>query len=130
MDKASRLDQRYAVLNPKGSAELWEAADFWKMVADPAHPKNFADMGYLVSHYEFTKDWESWENHPNGDELVFCSAGEMTFVMEREGRHENVSLSAGQFVIVPKNTWHTAKIPHKAQAVFVTWGFGTLHRPA
>ncbi|WP_141735020.1 cupin domain-containing protein [Oligoflexus tunisiensis] len=130
MEKANRLDQRYAVLNPKGASELWDAADFWKMVANPADPRNSADMGYLVSHYEFTQDWESWENHPSGDELVFCSSGQMTFVLELDGKAQEVPLTAGQFVIVPKNTWHTAKVQEKAQALFITWGFGTMHRKA
>jgi mannose-6-phosphate isomerase-like protein (cupin superfamily) len=129
MEKANRLDQRYAVLNPKGVSEQWDAADFWKMVLDPTHLKNSPDMGYLVSHYEFSKDWDSWENHPQGDELVFCCSGQMILVLERDGKHEDITLTAGNYVIVPKNTWHTARVPKKVQALFITWGYGTMHRP-
>lgn len=126
--KARKLDKDYVVMNPKGKSEIWAAKDFWEMAFNPKHRKNTKDMGYLVSEYEFTEDWSSWENHPNGDELVVCLAGAMTFVMETSKGLEKVRLKAGRYVIVPKNTWHTAKVREGAKALFVTWGSGTKHR--
>jgi hypothetical protein len=32
-------------------------------------------------------------------------------------------------VIVPKGTWHTARIEHKAKMIFITPGEGTRNRP-
>ena len=36
----------------------------------------------------------------------------------------------GQFALVPKGTWHTAKVHETSRAVFITAGEGTEHRPA
>ncbi|MBL0924287.1 MAG: cupin, partial [Sphingomonadaceae bacterium] len=42
--------------------------------------RNSADgaEGRLVTMSRFTADWESWEMHPEGDEMVLCLSGRMT----------------------------------------------------
>ena len=37
--------------------------------------------------------------------------------------------SAGQFVLVPKGMWHTAKISAPCRMLFITAGESTQHRP-
>ncbi|MFW7380856.1 MAG: cupin domain-containing protein [Oligoflexus sp.] len=128
MSEVYRFDQRYVVVNPKGQSRLWKPEEFWKMAFNPDHPENKADMGYLVSKYEFDKDWDSWENHPNGDEVVFCISGRMTFLMEGEKGLQEHSLLPGSFLIVSKNTWHTAQVHEPSEVLFMTWGYGTQHR--
>lgn len=98
------------------------------MAMDPTHPKNKGEMGYLVSQFDFDKDWETWEIHPNGDEFVYCLSGKMTFVLESDGANKDIPLEPGQFVIVPRNTWHTAKVNEPTKALFLTWGYGTQQR--
>lgn len=130
--KGKKLTEDYAVLSPKGESTIWTAEQFWKMAFNKKHPKNTRSMGYLVSAYEFDQDWDSWENHVNGDEFIFCVSGSLTFVLETTVKNkvkiEKQKLKAGEFFIVPKNTWHTAKITKKCKVLFVTWGYGTKHR--
>jgi hypothetical protein len=52
--------------------------------------------GRLVSMYTFSESWTSWEMHPNGDEVVLCTAGEITLVQELAGDVKKTTLSAGE----------------------------------
>lgn len=82
----------------------------------------------LVSTYAFDGDWPSWECHPAGDEVVVLLSGAAEFVLDRGGRHESLFLErAGEFVLVPKGTWHTALISTPTTMLFITPGEGTQH---
>lgn len=86
--------------------------------------------GRLVSLYRFDADWDSWEMHPAGDELVLCVAGTMTLHQEHpDGSRETVTLAAGDYAINPPGVWHTADVVGEATALFITAGQGTQHRP-
>lgn len=128
MTQGKNLTTNYAVLSPKGLSETLTAESFWKIAFNPKHPKNNRSMGYLVSTYEFDEDWKSWECHPHGDEVVYCVSGALTFLLEKAGGNEKVALRAGQFFVIPKNTWHTALVKKASKALFITWGYGTKHR--
>ncbi len=85
--------------------------------------------GRLVSLYRFDSDWDAWEMHPAGDELVVCVAGEMTLHQEFPGGAvESVTLDPGDYAINPPGVWHTADVAEEATALFVTAGMGTEHR--
>lgn len=84
----------------------------------------------LVSHYRFTESWSSWEMHPAGAEVVFCTEGRMELTQEwPDGRIERVTLAAGHYAINPPGVWHTADVAGEAAALFITPGAGTQHRP-
>lgn len=86
--------------------------------------------GRLVSMFTFTKPWDSWEMHPQGSEVVLCTAGTMTLHQERaDGSKNTVTLAAGQYAINEPGTWHTADVEGEATAVFITAGRGTQMRP-
>ncbi len=86
--------------------------------------------GRLVSMYTFTEDWDSWEVHPSGEEVVLCLEGTMTLHQEHaDGSTATVILSAGEYAINPAGTWHTADVEAAAKALFITAGLGTEHRP-
>jgi mannose-6-phosphate isomerase-like protein (cupin superfamily) len=86
---------------------------------------NFRDRT-LVARYDFTADWPTWEMHPAGDEVVVLLSGAADLVLDRAGRHEVTRLEkAGEFVIVPKGTWHTARIAGPTSMLFITPGEGT-----
>lgn len=86
--------------------------------------------GRLVSLYDFSESWDSWEMHPLGDELVVCLAGTITLIQQRaDGSFHSETLSDGEFIINPAGTWHTADVAGQATALFVTAGQGTQHRP-
>ncbi|MDQ3031758.1 MAG: cupin domain-containing protein [Myxococcota bacterium] len=85
--------------------------------------------GRLVSMHTFDAPWDSWEMHPEGHELVLCTAGEITVVQEIDGREVRTTLRAGEYAINDPGVWHTADVAAPATAVFVTAGLGTQHRP-
>jgi mannose-6-phosphate isomerase-like protein (cupin superfamily) len=85
--------------------------------------------GRLVSAYRFTEDWDSWEMHPAGDEVVICLDGRMTLHQEKaDGGRDSITLGAGDYAINPAGCWHTADVADEATALFITAGLGTEHR--
>lgn len=78
----------------------------------------------LISAFEFSAPWPMWERHPAGDETVILLDGDVTLTL-RTAADQRVRLSApGQFLIVPRDTWHTA-VPHVAtRMIFITPGRG------
>ena len=92
--------------------------------------QNDGAEGRLVSMHTFTNSWDKWEMHPNGSEVVLCTAGSITLHQEKgDGRRESVTLGPGQYVINEPGTWHTADVEETATALFITAGLGTQHRP-
>jgi hypothetical protein len=85
--------------------------------------------GRLVSMHSFTKSWEMWEMHPNGSEVVLCTAGAFTLHQQHaDGTAGSVILRAGEYAINEPGTWHTADLESSATALFITAGWGTQHR--
>ena len=83
----------------------------------------------LIVCYEFTSDWPSWEVHPHGDEIVVLLAGNTTFHLQMDEGEKQVVLSEqGQYVIVPKGVWHTAKTSEFSRLLFITPGQDTQNR--
>ena len=94
--------------------------------------RNEADgvEGRLVGLHSFTEDWPSWECHPNGHEVVVCTAGRMTLHQEMaDGSKASVTIGPGEYAINPPGAWQTADIDGEATALFITAGWGTTHRP-
>lgn len=85
--------------------------------------------GRLVSMYSFRENWTSWEAHPVGDEVVICTAGEITLHQELPDGVKTVTLRAGEYAINPRGVWHTADVADHATALFITAGKDTEHRP-
>jgi mannose-6-phosphate isomerase-like protein (cupin superfamily) len=84
--------------------------------------------GRLVSMFTFSAPWDSWEMHPDGEELVVCVDGSMVLHQELNGEQRTVELRAGQAVVNPRGAWHTADVERRATAVFITAGAGTQVR--
>ena len=90
---------------------------------------NDGKEGRLVSMHSFHESWDSWEMHPEGDEVVLCLSGAMTLHQEmRDGSTAEVTIMAGEYAINPPGCWHTADIEGEATALFITAGLGTEHR--
>lgn len=121
--------ETYVHLGPNGTAvALRVTSTFWNELTSGT----FSDLGpgRLVSTYDFKENWATWEKHPAGEELVVLLGGAMEFVLSMDGQEESISLnSPGQFLIVPRDTWHTANVPLGALALFITAGEGTQNRP-
>lgn len=83
----------------------------------------------LVASFRFEADWPTWEIHPEGDEIVVLMSGAADLVLDVNGSHRATRLSKpGEYVIVPRATWHTAKISVPTAMLFITPGEGTENR--
>ncbi|MEL7479924.1 MAG: cupin [Pseudomonadota bacterium] len=86
--------------------------------------------GRLVSQHTFSASWDSWEMHPEGAEIVLCTAGKIVLIQElADGRHVEILLNPGEYAVNPPGIWHTADVSAEATAIFITAGKGTDHRP-
>jgi mannose-6-phosphate isomerase-like protein (cupin superfamily) len=89
------------------------------------------EVSRLLSCLSFESDWQCWERHPAGEEFVCLLEGEVELHLEKEGVRDSVVLDRpGTYVLVPPNTWHTAKVRKPSRMIFVTPGEGTENRPA
>ena len=85
----------------------------------------------LISCHEFTEDWSTWEIHPHGDEIVMLLSGEITLVLQLDTGEQIINLDKeGEYLIVPKNVWHTARIKKMAKMLFITPGQETNNKDA
>lgn len=126
-----RLDQHYVHLGPGAVAAVQPAFDgmAWYEAYGTRTACDGAE-GRLVSLSAFTQNWDSWEMHPDGDEVVICTAGRMTLHQEfADGRTAVVTIGPGEYAINPPGCWHTADVDGEATAVFITCGQGTQGRP-
>ena len=70
-----------------------------------------------------------WEMHPNGDEIVSLLSGSVTFLLQEAQGTQTIELDKnGEYVLVRKGTWHTAKTRGACRMLFLTPGEGTQHR--
>lgn len=84
---------------------------------------------WLMITYQFDKPWPSWEKHPAGDEIVYLLSGDVEFTLHMPSGEQALRLSRpGEYIIVPKNTWHTASPHAPSHMLFITPGEGTEHR--
>ena len=80
----------------------------------------------LIASFSFDDDWPTWEIHPNGDEVVCLMSGDVEMFLETDAGEQKVRLDTpGSFIIVPRNTWHTARVHAPTTMMFVTPGEGT-----
>lgn len=122
------LTENYLRLRPDSSVEvLGGGEEFWgELMAGKLG--DFRNE-YLVTILTFTEDWSSWENHVNGDEVVLLLAGSVEFFLELPGGVTSVVIDEpGRYVLVPRNTWHTAKTSVETRMLFITAGEGTQVR--
>jgi len=85
--------------------------------------------GRLVTMHSFSQDWNSWEMHPEGEEVVVCLDGAITLIQEdAQGAQRKIRLGAGDYAINPRGVWHTANVAQSARALFITAGWGTQVR--
>lgn len=85
----------------------------------------------MVAVHAFDADWGNWERHPHGDEIVVLLSGAADMVLRRDAGEEVVPLREPEScVVIPRNTWHTARVREPARMLFVTPGEGTEHADA
>ena len=126
MEQPSKLASNFVVLDDEFRANIVELTpDLYERINDEF--KGFAGH-LLISSYSFDEDWPAWEIHPAGDEFVVLLSGDVDMILARDGGDETIRMNEpGTFVIVPKNTWHTAHIRRPAVMIFITPGEGTIN---
>jgi mannose-6-phosphate isomerase-like protein (cupin superfamily) len=87
------------------------------------------DEGRLVCVVAQDRTWDTWERHPAGEELVVVLTGRIELVQEVDDEARAVVLGPGEAIVNPPGVWHTARVHEPGQALFVTPGRGTEHRP-
>lgn len=88
--------------------------------------------GRLVLADDTTEDWDGWEMHPAGDELIVVTSGAVMVHVEHPDRPDldtPIRVDAPNMVLMPAGTWHTVDVIEPARILTVTWGDGTRHRP-
>ena len=126
MGQALRLASNFVVLNDRFKADTVEVTPELYEHLDEEY-KEFAGH-LLISSYAFDEDWPTWEVHPAGDEFVILVSGDADLVLAKDDGDEIVRLTEpGTFAIVPKDTWHTAKIRSHSVMMFITPGEGTVN---
>lgn len=119
---------RYVHLTSGGAAEQLEGGErFWSR---PESQLDHFGRGWLITEFECSADWPNWEMHPEADEFVYLLSGSAVMLLEQPHGLQEVPLSGRGAVIVPKGTWHTARVRQPSRMLFVTMGRGTQHRPA
>ena len=85
--------------------------------------------GRLVCLIPQTETWDGWERHPAGEELVLLLSGRIDLVQDLVGGEHVIELHPGEAAINPTNVWHTSRVHEPGDALFITPGEGTEHRP-
>jgi mannose-6-phosphate isomerase-like protein (cupin superfamily) len=134
---AMAIDLRttYLLLENGGDTiELPVGDDFWQQLmsgnpTDPVIKRLAGSDGRMLSAYEMAEDWDHWENHPAGDEVLMLMSGEMTILLEEAAGVREIRLGPGGTCIIPRGVWHTARVPMPSHLIAITPGRGTGHRP-
>lgn len=78
---------------------------------------DYRDGAVFIGHYAGNS---AWERHARGDELVLVVEGATTLIiLSPDGEIRN-PLSAGEFMVVPQNTWHRFETPAGVKIFTVT----------
>lgn len=127
MSRVRDIASTFVVVDRDFAAETVDVTDHLWVEID----KRFGDFAgrSLISSFTFDEDWPTWEVHPHGDEFVCLLSGNAEMTLALPAGDEVVRLNKpGGFVIVPKGTWHTAKINAPTTMLFVTPGQDTENR--
>ena len=126
MNPAFTLDSTYIHLRPDESALAMEGGPaFWQHIEE----RHDLDHGRLMGSTDQNKDWDHWERHPAGDEILTLLSGELEIVLDLPGREQRSRIQAGETFVVPKGIWHRGIVHQPGTLMFVTPGAGTQHRP-
>ncbi|TCS43356.1 hypothetical protein BCF53_102383 [Reinekea marinisedimentorum] len=121
------IEEEFVVLSPEkqASVQVSDALLYQRLSKEYG---NFSGHE-LIAAYEFEKDWNTWEMHPHGDEVVLLLSGCITLILKLPQGLESFTLNrSGSYLIVPKGVWHTAATNTKSKLLFITPGEGTENK--
>ena len=77
----------------------------------------YRDGGIFIGHYS---GFSEWEKHPNGDEFVQVLEGRTTLILLDNNQEYSNSMTTGEMLIVPKDTWHRFESPDGVKIMTIT----------
>ena len=123
-----RFDDSILHLGPISSTVV--RAFSWDQIGEyGARFESDGAQGRMVTVFPQAESWTSWERHPAGEELVFLISGRVDLIQELDGEEHRIELHAGDAVLNPPGVWHTSDVHEPGDALFITPGEGTEHRP-
>lgn len=130
MTQSKRMDKACVHLrNDEGAATVDVTSTFWDELIGGKRPE--LEQGRLVTMLHFDQDWSTWERHPAGEETVVLLTGSVTVVVEMDGVERVLTLNEpGEYVLIPRGAWHTARTSSPCSMLFITPGRGTENRSA
>jgi mannose-6-phosphate isomerase-like protein (cupin superfamily) len=99
--------------------------EFWQTI----DRRSELQGGRLVGRFHNAQDWDIWEMHPAGDEVVCLLSGAIDVVLDEPEGERVVALETGRTCIVPRGVWHRAIVREPGDTLHITRGEGTQHRP-
>ncbi len=78
---------------------------------------DYRDGAIFIAHYAGNSEWE---RHPAGDELVMVVEGETTLFLLSGVSETSHLLRAGEFLVVPKSSWHRFESPKGVKVMTIT----------
>ena len=83
----------------------------------------------LIAEHEFQEDWNTWEQHPCGDEILYLLSGSAEMHFWQDEIHQVVVFDRpGTSLVVKRGVWHTAKNVASCRILFITPGEGTKNQ--
>jgi mannose-6-phosphate isomerase-like protein (cupin superfamily) len=120
------LATTYVQLDDGPRASAVEVDDeFWQTI----DRRSELQGGRLVGRFHNAQDWDIWEMHPAGDEVVCLLSGAIDVVLDEPEGERVVELEAGRTCIIPRGVWHRAIVRKPGDTLHITRGEGTQHRP-
>lgn len=119
--------ENYASLETNGAIKTFDGGDkFWSLAGTEL---DAIGENWLITEFRFEEDWQSWEMHPHGEEIVYLLSGEMDLMLEKDGNLQTLELRGKGAVVIPQGTWHTAKVFAPSNMLIMTRGKETEIRP-
>lgn len=123
MQSFENFTENYASLDANGAIKTFEGGDkFWSLSG--AELDKIGE-NWLITEFYFEEDWKSWEMHPHGEEIVYLLSGKIDLLLEKDGKVQKIELRGKGSVIIPRNTWHTAKVFAPSNMLVITHGKAT-----
>ena len=114
-------------LGTDGSADVLErSAEGWRVI-NRATGERVVGMSRPEKAGDLHPD--SWEMHPEGDELLHLFGGAIDLLLDEPEGEQRIRLKGGQSCVVTRGTWHCLLLREPSTLMFVTPAGGTRMRP-
>ena len=134
MADALPLDEQYWYLEGTDARPIEvEVGAFWDQLVSGQYSnevvQHVADAdGWLVAVYDMHASMDSYEMHPEGDELHYIVSGAMDLMLlNDDGTETKVPMTAGTSAAVTRGVWHRFIVHEPARGLAMTVGRGTQH---